>query len=66
MQVSVVTTVTRSITKPGVYSGGMLHTTAQRWKRNAIRLYQIDDLAKRVARLERQQRANRPSPVTEE
>lgn len=54
VQVSVVTTITRSITEPGVYSGGTLHNTAQRWKRNALRFSQLDDLAKRVARLERQ------------
>ena len=50
--VGVVTTVRRSITKPGVYQGGVLHDDAGRWKRNAVRFGQLDQLAKRVARLE--------------
>ena len=50
--VGVVTTVRRSITKPGVYQGGVLHDDAARWKRNAVRFGQLDELAKRVARLE--------------
>ena len=53
VQVSVVTTITRSITKPGVYSGGVLHNTARRWKRNALRFQQLDELAKRLSSLER-------------
>lgn len=50
--VGVVTTVRRSITKPGVYQGGVLHDDAGRWKRNALRFGRLDELAKRVARLE--------------
>ena len=52
VQVGVVTTVTRSITEPGVYMGGVLHNTARRWKRNAVRFGQLDEMAKRLARLE--------------
>ena len=47
-----VTTARRSIPKPGVYQGGILHDEAGRWKRNAMRFGQLDGLAKRVARLE--------------
>ena len=47
-----VPTARRSIPKPGVYQGGILHDEAGRWKRNAMRFGQLDDLAKRVARLE--------------
>ena len=52
VQVGVVTTVTRSITKPGVYQGSILHSAANRWRRNALRFNELDALAKRVARLE--------------
>ena len=52
VQVGTVTTITRSITEPGVYMGGLLHNTAQRWRRNAVRFGQLDELAKRLARLE--------------
>ena len=54
VQVGVVTTITRSITEPGVYSGGVLHNTNRRWRRNALRFNQLDDLARRIARLERE------------
>lgn len=53
VQVGVVTTITRSITEPGVYSGGVLHNTNRRWRRNALRFNQLDELARRIARLER-------------
>ena len=54
--VSVVTTITQSITEPGVYSSGTLHNLTSRWKRNAIRFQNLDGLARRVARLESRQR----------
>lgn len=56
VQVSAVTTITRSIDRPGVYSGAVLHNTAQRWRRNALRFAQLDDIAKRLGRLERERR----------
>ena len=56
VQVGVVTTITRSITEPGVYSGGVLHNTNRRWRRNALRFNQLDELARRIARLERDTR----------
>ena len=56
VQVSAVTTISRSIDRPGVYSGAVLHNTAQRWRRNALRFAQLDDIAKRLARLERERR----------
>ena len=52
VQVGIVTTVTRSITEPGVYMGTVLHNTAQRWRRNTVRFGQLDEMAKRLARLE--------------
>ncbi len=52
VQVGAVTTITRSIDKPGVYLGTVLHNTAQRWKRTALRLERLDEYAKRLARVE--------------
>jgi UDP-3-O-[3-hydroxymyristoyl] glucosamine N-acyltransferase len=51
--VSAMTHVSASITRPGVYSGGVLHNTNRQWKRNALRFQHLDELARRVARLER-------------
>jgi len=51
--VSGMTHVSRSIAKPGVYSGGVLHSAALKWKRNALRFAELDDLAKRIALLEK-------------
>ena len=59
VQVGVVTTIMRSITEPGVYSGGVLHNTNRRWRRNALRFNQLDELARRLARLEREIRERR-------
>ena len=51
--VSGCTHVSRSITEPGIYSGGVLHNAATAWKRNALRFQTLDELARRVAKLER-------------
>lgn len=59
VQIGVVTTITRSITEPGVYSGGVLHNTNRLWRRNALRFNQLDELARRIARLERVGKATR-------
>ena len=56
--VSGCTHVSRSITEPGVYSGGTLHNAAAAWKRNALRFQSLDELARRVAQLEKS--ANAP------
>jgi len=45
-------TVLKSITKPGIYSSGTLLETNSTWHKNVIRLKQLDELAKRVAKLE--------------
>jgi UDP-3-O-[3-hydroxymyristoyl] glucosamine N-acyltransferase len=52
--VSGMTHVSASITAPGVYSGGVLHSASRQWKRNALRFQRLDELSRRVARLERQ------------
>ena len=54
VQVASVTTVSRSIDMPGVYAGSVLHNTVQRWRRNAVRFQELDDIAKRLARLEKE------------
>ncbi|MDA1075885.1 MAG: UDP-3-O-(3-hydroxymyristoyl)glucosamine N-acyltransferase [Proteobacteria bacterium] len=54
---SAATIVTSSITKPGIYSGVILHTEHNIWKRNAIRSQNLDALARRVNALEKQLQA---------
>lgn len=44
--------VTRSINKPGAYSSGTPLQDNAQWRRNAVRIRQLDDLARRVRRLE--------------
>ena len=56
VHVASVTTISRSIDTPGVYAGGVLHNTIQRWRRNAVRFAELDDIAKRLARLEKERR----------
>ena len=51
--VSGCTHVSRSIDKPGVYSGGVIHDVSAAWKRNALRFRRLDELVRRVARLEK-------------
>jgi UDP-3-O-[3-hydroxymyristoyl] glucosamine N-acyltransferase len=52
--VSGMTHVSSSIDRPGIYSGGILHGGSRQWKRNALRFQRLDELHRRVARLERQ------------
>ncbi len=47
------TLVTHSIREPGEYSSGTPVTENRRWRRNAVRFNQLDELARRVARLEK-------------
>jgi UDP-3-O-[3-hydroxymyristoyl] glucosamine N-acyltransferase len=47
------TMVASSILKPGVYSSGLTADDAARFRRNAVRFNQLDELAKRLHRLER-------------
>lgn len=46
--------VTKSITQPGVYSSGTGLQGNRDWHRSVARFRQLDELAKRIARLERQ------------
>ena len=51
--VSGCTHVSGSIHRPGVYSGGVIHNSSTAWKRNALRFQRLDELARRVGRLEK-------------
>lgn len=48
------TLVTHSIREKGVYSGSHPMEEVKAWRRNSARLRQLDDLAKRLQRLEKQ------------
>jgi UDP-3-O-[3-hydroxymyristoyl] glucosamine N-acyltransferase len=45
--------VTKSIDKPGMYSGGLPAEEASKWRRNAARFRKLDALAERVTEAER-------------
>jgi UDP-3-O-[3-hydroxymyristoyl] glucosamine N-acyltransferase len=47
------TNVLTSISEPGTYSGGTVHSETRSWKRNALRFTRLDQLGKRVSALER-------------
>ncbi|SHE64241.1 UDP-3-O-[3-hydroxymyristoyl] glucosamine N-acyltransferase [Modicisalibacter ilicicola DSM 19980] len=57
VQVTGMSLVTNSITQPGVYSSGTGAMNNALWRKNAVRFKQLDDIAKRVARLERDNRS---------
>jgi UDP-3-O-[3-hydroxymyristoyl] glucosamine N-acyltransferase len=44
--------VTNSIRQPGVYGGAIPSDEARRWRKNAVRFGQLDDLARRLQQLE--------------
>ncbi|HUO82091.1 MAG TPA: UDP-3-O-(3-hydroxymyristoyl)glucosamine N-acyltransferase [Gammaproteobacteria bacterium] len=46
--------VTGSIDRPGTYSGGLPLDEAVRWRRNSARFRQLDEMARRLAQLEKQ------------
>jgi len=53
--VSSCTVISQSVDKPGVYSGSVLFNEHNKWRRNALRLGHLDDMFKRVKRLEKHQ-----------
>lgn len=53
VEIGAMTLVTRDITEPGRYSGSTLHTDNRTWRRNALRLNELDSMAKRLRRVER-------------
>ena len=50
--VTAMSLVSKSITRPGTYSSGTGLEPHQQWKRNVVRFRQLDDLARRVHRIE--------------
>ena len=48
------TMVSHSITEPGEYASGIPATPARDWRRNAVRIRQLDALARRVAAIEKE------------
>ena len=46
------TVASQSVDKPGVYSGTILFHEHGKWRRNALRFSGLDDLFKRVKKLE--------------
>lgn len=54
--VSAMTLISQSIRQPGRYSGAVLHAPNRDWKRNALRFRGLDDMHKRLRRLERDHR----------
>ncbi len=52
VQITGNTMVVQDIVEPGVYSSGQPAMTNREWRKNAVRLRQIDDLYKRVKSLE--------------
>lgn len=61
VQLTGMTMVTKSITQPGSYSSGTAFEPSERWKKTAVRLRQLDDMARRLRQLEAELAALRPS-----
>ena len=53
VHVTAMSLVTKSIDKPGAYSSGTGMMASAQWRKNAVRFSQLDDLARRVAELEK-------------
>jgi len=53
VQVTGMSLVTNSIHEPGVYSSGTGAMSNAQWRKNAVRFKQLDDMARRLARLEK-------------
>jgi UDP-3-O-[3-hydroxymyristoyl] glucosamine N-acyltransferase len=51
--ITAMTLVSRSITTPGVWSGSLPMDEQGAWRRNSARFRQLDELARRIIRLER-------------
>jgi UDP-3-O-[3-hydroxymyristoyl] glucosamine N-acyltransferase len=53
VQITAMSLVTKSIRQPGVYSSGTPLQDNKHWHRNFVRFKQLDDMAQRIAQLER-------------
>ncbi len=54
VHISATTLVTKSLNKPGLYSAGTGMLPHRQWKKNVVRFRQLDQLASRLATLEKQ------------
>jgi UDP-3-O-[3-hydroxymyristoyl] glucosamine N-acyltransferase len=61
VQITGMTMVTKSITSPGSYSSGTAFEPSESWKKTAVRVKQLDDMARRLRRLENELVALRDS-----
>lgn len=61
VQITGMTMVTKSITQPGSYSSGTAFEPSDRWKKTAVRVKQLDDMARRLRQLESELAALRQS-----
>lgn len=52
VQITGMTQVTKSLTEPGLYSSGTGVEPNRQWRRNAARFHQLDNMARRLRRLE--------------
>ncbi|MCP1314732.1 MULTISPECIES: UDP-3-O-(3-hydroxymyristoyl)glucosamine N-acyltransferase [unclassified Halomonas] len=57
VQVTGMSLVTNSILEPGVYSSGTGAMNNTQWRKNAVRFKQLDDIAKRLNKLEKNSRS---------
>jgi UDP-3-O-[3-hydroxymyristoyl] glucosamine N-acyltransferase len=58
--------VTRSFTRPGVYSSGIPAMPNGDWRRSVARFRQLDELAKRLKQLESALREEQQDPGDEQ
>jgi UDP-3-O-[3-hydroxymyristoyl] glucosamine N-acyltransferase len=56
VQITGMSLVTNSIHEPGIYSSGTGAMENAQWRKNAVRFKQLDDIARRLARLEKRGR----------
>lgn len=56
VHVSAGTIISKSITEPGSYSSGTSMSNTRQWRKNAARFNQLDDLARRLAAVEKKLR----------
>jgi len=54
VQIAGMTTVTRSISKPGVYSSGTGMMPATQWRKSVVHFRNLDEIVKRIRKLEEQ------------
>lgn len=52
--ISGMSTVNKSLAKPGLYSSGTMVSDHRRWRRNAARFRRLDDYVLRLTRLEKE------------